>query len=328
MSKNNSIDQFEIGQSIYLEPCQGWPKEAYHHFDQKQALAVMAATAIGRPLLLTGEPGCGKTQMARAAAQVLGMPMTGLVVNERTEPEDLCFCFDALRRLSDANSREVQLRAESAYLSAGPLWWAFNHTSAKEHKGTRSCRPDMAADSSSPRDFSNGVAVLIDEIDKADRSVPNSLLEPLGSLSFQVPYLGESIACDKGNSPLIIITSNGEQQLPQAFVRRCLVLDMSLDDSSRDLFVNILVPRGKALFEDRLETLGTQSSEDIFERAAKDLYSKRMAAKNSGFPMIPGQAEYLDFLEAFVQMKQSCILLLDEDIYSQLQALTFDKNGG
>jgi len=103
MTKTITLNIFHLGSPIPLAPCKGWPKSAVHYFERREAIAVLAALEINRPLLVRGEPGCGKTQLARAAAQVLGMPLATLVVNERTETDDLFWRYDALRRLSDAN---------------------------------------------------------------------------------------------------------------------------------------------------------------------------------------------------------------------------------
>lgn len=310
---------------VDLYPSKGWPKSAIHHFDRKQAVAVLAALAVSRPLLVRGETGCGKTQLARAVAQLFAMPLACLVVNERTEPEDLLWRYDALRKLSDANAREKAVEDESQYLSAGPLWWALNHTSAESRIGCRPCGPVTTDESGQKRDFQNGVVLLIDEIDKADRSVPNSLLEPLGNLSFEVPYTGERVECSKGEpNPLIIITSNREQELPQAFVRRCLVLDLVLEDNNKDNFIDILSKRGQSLFQDMLPG---DYSEKIYGKVAALLYEKRMTAKHEGLSFIPGQAEYLDHLEALIGMKQTAPDLGLDEAMELLAALTFMKSG-
>ncbi len=190
---NNEIifESFDLENAVKLHPCKGWPKEAVHHFDRKQAIAVLAARAVGRPLLVRGEPGCGKTQLARAVAQRFAMPLACLVVNERTEPDDLLWRYDALKKLADANAGAR--KKEKHYLSAGPLWWALDPESAKKYKGNLSCKPITSDTSGQTRAVKNGVVLLIDEIDKADRSVPNSLLEPLGRFS------------SKTNNHLIII---------------------------------------------------------------------------------------------------------------------------
>jgi len=320
MDNNLTLETFQIDQPIPLHPCSGWPKAAVHHFDRKQAIAVLAAKEINRPLLVRGEPGCGKTQMARAVAQILKMPLVTLVVNERTETEDLFWHYDALRRLSDANTSEDGVRAEEEYLSAGPLWWALNHTEAKKYRGRQSWQPDMGG-TGDKRFYKNGVVLLIDEIDKADRSVPNSLLEALGNYSFQVPYLGKRIE-KKGPDPLIIITTNREQELPPAFERRCLVLDMSLPDENKDEFVQLLSERGKALYQDQFQ------SDEIFTTLAQQVWDKRDQQNKAGSLKKPGQAEYLDHLEAALAIKKYETGITDRETEEILAALTYGKYRG
>ncbi len=319
MSYKARLDDFNLTKPISLLPCPGWPKTAVHFFDREQAIAVLAAKGINRPLLVRGEPGCGKTQLARAAAQVLAMPLACLVVNERTETEDLFWRYDALRRLSDANVRNKGVADEKEYLSAGPLWWAFNRTSAEKYEGKHGTKPYVGDAHENSRNFANGVLLLIDEIDKADRSVPNSLLEALGNYSFQVPYINERVQCPVGMEPLIIITTNEEQELPPAFVRRCLVLDLVLPDNEPE-FVEKLATKGRAL-------LGTQlPSDTVYEEVARMLWEKRREAKTNGSRFIPGQAEYFDHLEAIKAM-----LLFDEktnveSAMTELSILTYGKS--
>ena len=204
---SHKLDLFKIGESIPLTPYTKWQTTTPHTFERDDAIGILAALAIKRPLLVRGEPGCGKTQLARAAAQLLGMPMAILVVNERTETEDLFWQYDALRRLSDANKCNIDDDSDdSKYLTPGPLWWALDHVSAKELSQNKLSQPELAEKTENPRNFENGVLLLIDEIDKADRSVPNSLLEALDDYSFPVPYTGEPVKCEKvENRPLVII---------------------------------------------------------------------------------------------------------------------------
>ncbi len=317
MTQQFTLEQFSIGTSIDLVPCKGWPRVAKHDFDRHQALAILAALEINRPLLVRGEPGCGKTQLARAAAQVLGMPMASLVVNERTETEDLFWHYDALRKLSDANNPKCDVQDEKDYLSAGPLWWALNHVSAAENKGRFSCEPDMC-DPEHQRSYNNRVLLLIDEIDKADRAVPNSLLEALGNYSFDVPYINQRVECtDMQNAPLIIITTNNEQELPWAFIRRCLVLDIELDD---DDFVDTLVKRGKSLFADEFD------SETVFTDVAEIVLAKRQALQQAGETWLPGQAEYLDHLEAILALRKYQPDLNQQDAIDEMARLTYRKH--
>lgn len=323
MSNKITLKTFQLDEPLPLYSCSDWSKPAVHYFDRKQAIAVLAAKEINRPLLVRGEPGCGKTQMARAVAQVLKMPMATLVVNERTETEDLFWRYDALSRLSDANKPEVDVYDEKAYLSAGPLWWALDPENTEEYKGKQSSKPDFG-DPKDERSFDNGVLLLIDEIDKADRSVPNSLLEALGNYSFQVPYAdGLRVEC-KGQHPLIIITTNNEQDLPPAFERRCLVLDLSLPDGAadEDKFIGILEKRGKALFA---ESEPCFDSEEIFATVAKKLWDKRQELKKAGEIRRPGQAEYLDHLEAILALKKYDSEMDEDAANEELASLTYKK---
>ncbi len=319
MKRKISLATFRDKPFISLDTCPAWPKRAVHNFDRQQAIAILAALEIKRPLLIRGEPGIGKTQIARAAAQVLGMPLATLVVNERTETEDLFWRYDALRRLSDANDPNRGVADEKIYLSAGPLWWALDHVSAAEYRGTHNQEPFMAEGTAFPRDYANGVLLLIDEIDKADRAVPNSLLEALGNYSFEVPYIGRRVSCtDQDREPLIIITTNNEQALPPAFVRRCLVLDLVLDEK-QEKFVETLAERGKALFGEQF------TDHKIFDKVAEQLWDKRKKLKESGETRLPGQAEYLDHLEAILAMKKYDPDRDEDKAIKELAALTYAK---
>jgi MoxR-like ATPase len=312
------LDFFLENSPLPLNTCPGWPKPAMHFFDRQQAIAILAARKINRPLLVRGEPGCGKTQLARAAAQVLRMPMVCLAVNERTEAEDVKWHYDALRRLSDANCRQGGVCEEEAYLSAGPLWWALNHTSAQQYQGHHCSQPYLGNNKDDQRDFANGVLLLIDEIDKADRSVPNSLLEAMGNFSFSVPYINRQVQCADGQEPLIIITSNGEQELPAAFIRRCLVLDLKLDTKDEHAFVDALTQRGLAL------DIGFDQA--TIEAVASLLWEKRKAAEQANARILPGQAEFFDHLEAIRAMRGFAKKVRLEDAMEELASLTYEKN--
>ena len=320
--KKPDIKTFPINQSITLTPYAKWQKTTPHTFERKEAVAILAALAIKRPLLVRGEPGCGKTQLARAAAQVLKMPMAFLVVNERTETEDLFWKYDALRRLSDAGDCTVKNIDDINYLTPGPLWWALQHDSAENLDTKNLSHPDLATGSEHPRLFSNNVLLLIDEIDKADRSVPNSLLEALDDYSFTVPYTGETITSPSvEDRPLVIITTNDEQQLPPAFIRRCLVLDIILSPEETE-FVNTLTSRGKALFKDT----DCFDPDTTCQKVAEMLYKKRIEVQASGSPYLPGQAEYLDHLAAIEAMRLFDQKTSEQDAIDQLADLAYGKN--
>ncbi len=158
-----------------------------HLFEHRELDAVNAALAAGRPLLVRGEPGSGKSQLARAAAKALGRAFVAKVIDARTEARDLLWTFDAVRRLADAqvlsargarDAEAVEKELEELrYVTPGPLWWAFVWSRAvAPAEGIAVVPPPQMADVSPD----NGVVVLLDEIDKADSSVPNGLLDALG----------------------------------------------------------------------------------------------------------------------------------------------------
>jgi MoxR-like ATPase len=287
--------------------------EQYHLFDEDSAMAIRAALAARRPLLVRGEPGVGKTQLAIAAATVLKRPLLPKVVDSRTEARDLLWEFDAIMRLADAQiaaalfsgapagngqvdaesdrMREEKLRTRLAitnYVRPGPFWWAFDWSSASEQaalSGTPS--PPLEADA----DPANGCVVLIDEIDKADTDVPNGLLESLGSGRFTPLGRSEPVEV-QGEPPLVVITSNEERVLPNAFLRRCLILELKLPESDDDL-ADRLVKVAVAHFPKQAKSCRTS-----FQKAAKILIRDRRTASGPGNVALPGQAEYLDLLRA------------------------------
>ena len=261
------IPEIDCAKPIKLVDRPGLP-EQYHLFDDDSAQAIRAALAAMRPLLIRGEPGVGKTQLAAAAASVFGRPLVAKVVDSRTESRDLMWEFDAVLRLADAqiaaalpagkvdqgalsedearDFTRARLREQLAvanYVRPGPLWWAFDWESAKRQaERTKTPIPRLG----SKADPTKGCVVLLDEIDKADTDVPNGLLEALGSGSFTP--LGQSDPVEiRGEPPLVVITTNEERILPNAFVRRCLVLDLKLPDDD-DRLIAHLVARAVAHF--------------------------------------------------------------------------------
>jgi MoxR-like ATPase len=287
--------------------------EQYHLFDKDSAMAIRAALAARRPLLVRGEPGVGKTQLAIAAATVLKRPLLPKVVDSRTEARDLLWEFDAIMRLADAQIaaalfsgapaddgqvdgesrrlREEKLRTRLAitnYVRPGPFWWAFDWASASEQAAGSGTPPPPLEAGANP---ANGCVVLIDEIDKADTDVPNGLLESLGSGCFTP--LGQSDPVEvKGEPPLVVITSNEERVLPNAFLRRCLILELKLPEDDAEL-VEHLVKIAAAHFPKQPKT-----SQTSFQKAAKILIADRRTARGLGTVPLPGQAEYLDLLRA------------------------------
>jgi len=284
-------------------PATGSFKETPHKYTEESSMALWAAYVTGRPLLLRGEPGTGKSQIARAAAHCLRAPLVTCVIDSRTEPQDLRYHYDAVARLADAQAlRDSDNRdalSPSNYISPGPLWWAFSWDAA-EKQANAACisvnRPEipkLIKQSEDPREYSadNGCVLLLDEIDKADSDVPNGLLESLGNIGFHVPYVEKPVTCGD-NQPLVIITTNEERELPAAFVRRCLVLQLDLPTDTSVL---------KEWLIDRAAVHNFDCDDDIVKSAASLLIDDRARATAEGFTP-PGQAEFLDMLNALSKM--------------------------
>ncbi|MGV6819676.1 MAG: AAA family ATPase [Parvularcula sp.] len=156
-------------------------------------VAVNAAMTLERPLLVKGEPGTGKTVLAREIAAALGMPLIEWHIKSTTKAQQGLYEYDAVARLRDSQLGEARATDVSNYIRRGKLWTAF----------TSDQRPIL----------------LIDEIDKADIEFPNDLLQELDRMEFYVYETGETVRAK--NRPAIIITSNNEKELPDAFLRRC-----------------------------------------------------------------------------------------------------------
>ncbi|WP_427501419.1 AAA family ATPase [Methylomonas sp. MED-D] len=275
-----------------------------HQFELRQIKAINAALSAQRPLLVRGEPGVGKSQLARAAAKVLGRMFVQHVVDARTESRDLLWHFDAVGRLAKAqimgaltfNNEETALKtledelAVAHFLHPGALWWAFDwHGALQQAESVQEGAPPNP-DAGDP---ANGSVVLIDEIDKAESDVPNGLLEALGNGEFTPQGLGRPVKAD-GPPPLVVITTNEERTLPDAFIRRCLVLHLDLP-KDRDKLIAKLVARGKAHF-------GEQTTAAVLNKAAELLAQDRAEAEQRHWRPLPGQAEYLDLLRAVVTL--------------------------
>lgn len=274
-----------------------------HVFDRSTIDAVNAALAAQRPLLVCGEPGIGKTQLARASARALKRAYVHHVVDVRTESRDLLWHFDAVKRLADAQLGSAlhfrqgddiglnEIRESLAvrnYLQPRALWWAFDWVEAEGQAGIAGGTIPPQIDGGDP---GNGCVVLIDEIDKGESDVPNGLLEALGAGEFTPDGWGKPVVAS-GIHPLVIITTNEERSLPDAFVRRCLVLSMALPQLPKDRaeFVALLKERGKAHFP--------ASDDAVRQRAAEILVDDRQKAIDNDRRPLPGQAEYLDLLRA------------------------------
>jgi len=275
--------------------------------DERLRFVAEVAIVTQRPLLLRGEPGCGKSSFAPFVARNLNWRYYEQTVTGRTEAKDLLWRFDALERLRDA--RRVDSTADmsaSQYVTPGPLWWAFNRPKALE-------LVSRAIDEGQPRavePFSElnrlrdpqRAVVLIDEIDKADPNVPNDLLEVLGTNRFSVEEAdllvsrlvvspsGPKTSPNQHGALLTVITTNEERDLPAAFLRRCVVHTIAEPDTPAEKnarLVNIALLHMKQLVEARKD--GAKMVEQI---AAKCLELREDAKRRQRRG--PSIAEFLD----------------------------------
>ncbi len=394
--------EIRVGQRIKLERCQSWD-ESFHIFDEESAFAVEMAVATGRPLLVRGEPGSGKSQLARAAAQELDRYFIAETITAASEGRELLWKYDPVARLSEAQTRAAEsalmqqrriIRREGQemrafaveagstrqpadtlrkkkvarhrkkkssrqrnkdiyqlsrstvpqtigrieipevkdkdyglrpgnFISPGVLWWVFDCVSA--YRQYKICRypfykPGFLYEEAEEFETAErGFVLLIDEIDKADPSLPNTLLEVLGNGGFHVPMLDESVGMGSAlKKPLVIITTNEEEELPAAFIRRCLVLNLHFDNKEylrtwwQQQMENASLPfTAEEFSEDKTLVLWLiQRAEIHFQgvfsdrvkiKAAQLLIKDRRAAQRFG-GVKPGQAEFLDLLKALRDM--------------------------
>jgi len=190
-------------------------------------MAVNAAVSLQRPLLIKGEPGTGKTMLAEEVAQALGMKLIQWHIKSTTKAQQGLYEYDAVSRLRDSQLGDDKVHDIANYIKRGKMWEAF--------------------------DADEQVVLLIDEVDKADIEFPNDLLVELDRMEFFVYETGETIKAKQ--RPLIIITSNNEKELPDAFLRRCFFhfINFPSRDTMREI-VDVHYPGiQQALVQEALE---------------------------------------------------------------------------
>jgi MoxR-like ATPase len=309
--------------------------------------AVNAALLIRRPLLLWGEPGIGKSQLARAAAIQLQRAFVHFVVDARTESQDLLYRFDAVARLAEAqiqcrpsvgqgDGRCAGERSASAghpdrsgrpahtkddplamerFIIPGCMWWALNWESACAQASR--CGQSEPGPIDARCDPKNGVVLLIDEIDKADSDVPNGLLEALGAGRFHPVGLDSAVEASPDCHPLVCITTNEERTLPDAFMRRCLSLHLSFPqerEAQKDFLIQRAMPNFSSL------------DSSLIERAAEMLVTDRAEATKTNRYPLPGQAEFFDLLRGLQGLQDQG---RDPSTFlERLRTFTFRKHPG
>jgi MoxR-like ATPase len=218
-------------------------------------LAVNAAITLQRPLLIKGEPGTGKTMLAEEVARALGLPLLQWHIKSTTKAQQGLYEYDAVSRLRDSQLGDEKVKDISNYIVKGVLWQAFEREAP--------------------------CVILIDEVDKADIEFPNDLLRELDRMEFHVYETRQTVSATQ--RPIVIITSNNEKELPDAFLRRCFFHYIKFPDKeTMGRIVDVHFPRLK---------------QDLLKEALEVFFELREVP---GLKKKPSTSELIDWLKLLV----------------------------
>lgn len=281
-------------------------------FDTEIAVAVDVALATRRPLLIAGPPGSGKSMLAPAMAGLLKCQYLRHTFTSRSRLGELTSELDHLRRLHEAQAKVHDvLPPEWAYREPGLFWWAFDPETAKRRGATPNEVNKLGAAFKAPdipenADQGGDAVILLDEIDKAEPDLPNDLLEPLDRLRFQVSN-GPEVRASADTTFLVIITTNGERELPPAFLRRCVSL--VLKHPTRRRLVEIGRQHYTGIDKARLTMIAER-----FDKLRKQAHEEGMR--------LPSTSEYLDAVSAADDLK----LGTEDEFWQQVETAALVKN--
>ena len=217
--------------------------------------AVNVAIALKRPLLVRGEPGTGKTLLSHSVAKDLGKRLIVWNIKSTTKAQEGLYVYDTVQRLNDSRFGDKDISDIKQYIKLGKLGEAF---ASKEE-----------------------LVLLIDEIDKADLEFPNDLLNELDEMSFYIPETGETVVAK--NRPIVIITSNAEKELPDAFLRRCIFHYIEFPDPD--------------LMEEIVRVHFPDIKDNLLRQALTTFYSLR---KIDDFRKKPSTSELIDWIRVLM----------------------------